>query len=107
MDKGPDPSRPTISAWHLRQALTLVIHGAGRPMEVAELVGAVERLGFAIAGRPSKAISDTLRGPVRRGWVVRLGRGRYAPGYLPKVTRHRMQTRLRQARDTAGPAVLR
>lgn len=87
---------PPIDTWFLRQLLTLLIHGVGRPVSVAELVQLVNGAGYAIEGRPGKRVSDTLRGPVGRGWVVRLDVGVYGPGYLPKVTKSRMRQRLAQ-----------
>ncbi|MGF1598489.1 MAG: hypothetical protein ACFCVK_16425, partial [Acidimicrobiales bacterium] len=58
---------------------------------VAELVEAVTAAGYALAGRASKVISDALRWEVRRGRVVRLGRGRYAMGRVPATTRRRIR----------------
>ncbi len=54
----------------------------------------VDEAGYAIEGRPGKRVSDTLRGPVARGWIVRVDVGIYAPGYLPKATKSRMRQRL-------------
>ena len=58
------------------------------------MVTAVERSGFALAGRPGKAIADALRWEVERGRVVRRERGVYAVGYVAKVTNHRMRARV-------------
>jgi hypothetical protein len=91
-----DPRR--IDAWHLRALLTLLVHDARGTVTVTELVRGVTAAGFVLAGRPGKVVSDTLRGPVARGWVRRVGRGRYAPGYLPKSSRSRHRARVREAR---------
>ncbi len=58
---------------------------------VAELVAAVANAGFEIAGRPSKVISDALRWEVRRGRVIRLGRGRYRYNTAPPSTARRIR----------------
>jgi len=60
-------------------------------MTVPELVREVTAAGFALEGRPSKTVSDALRSPVARGWVRRVGRGRYAPGCMAKSTVHRLR----------------
>jgi hypothetical protein len=96
-----------IDAWHLRALLTLIVHSAGRTVTVKELVAAVEASGFVLGGRASKVVSDSLRSPVARGWVRRVRRGRYAPGHLPKATKSRHRSRVRDARRlprTAGGA---
>ena len=64
-------------------------------MTTADLVAAVDRGGFALHGRPSKAVADAIRWEVARGRIVRLGRARYGPGHLPKTTAWRMRQRLR------------
>jgi hypothetical protein len=83
----------------LRSLLVLLLLRGGGPQTVAGLERAVATAGFrAGSGRPSKEIADALRWEVRRGRVVRLGRGRYAPGEVAKVTRHRMRGRIEAAR---------
>lgn len=78
--------------------MTLAIHGAGRPMTVAQLVDVVAFEGIDVGGRPSNVISDVLRTEVAKGWVVRLGRGIYAPGRIPKSSKSRLRARLQRAR---------
>jgi hypothetical protein len=107
---GPDPGEPELVAdpywseprriwsWHLRSMLTLLVHRAGGPVTVVELVRAVEAEGFVLRGRPGKTVSDALRGPLRHGWVRRVGRGRYAPGRMAKSTASRHRARVREAR---------
>ena len=83
----------------LRSLLVLPLVRHGRPMEVADLERAVAAAGFrAGSGRPSKEISDALRWEVARGRAVRVGRGRYAAGYVAGVTKHRMRRRIDTAR---------
>jgi len=93
---------PLIRGLDLRSLLVLILLRQGRPMVVAELVAAVTASGFALAGRPGKAVSDALRWEMGRGRVRREGRATYCPGYVAKVTRHRMQSRVAQTRNRGG-----
>lgn len=78
----------------LRWVLLVVLLDRRRPMEVAEMVAAVERMGFALDGRPGKAVADALRWEVDRGRVTRRERGVYAIGSVAKVTNYRMRARV-------------
>jgi hypothetical protein len=90
-----DPDGPqTIAGLHLRYLLTLHLADEGEA-SIGDLVAAVDRAGYALAGRPSKTVSDALRWEVRRGRAVRRGRGRYGPGTMPRQTRSWMRQRLR------------
>ena len=73
----------------LRYLLTILLHRHG-PLTVARLVTLLEAEGFAVRGRPSKEVSDALRWEIGRKRVVRLGRGRYAPGVMPPSTARRI-----------------
>lgn len=95
---------PVVRGLELRSVLVLVLLQRGRPTAVPDLVAAVERWGFTFAGRPSKEVADALRWEVRRGRAVRLDRGLYGPGYVAKVTRHRMRRRLADLRRRAKAA---
>src|ERR1700728_1946185 len=64
-------------------AMQLAVHG---PATVTEMIAALDRHGFCVCGRPSKAVSDALRWEVGRGRVRRLGRARYGPGSMPRST---------------------
>lgn len=87
----------------LRYVLCDLIAGAaGATCTVGELVEAVERCGFRLAGRPSKEISDALRTEVARGRVVRVGRGRYRAGSIPGSTRRRIRKVARHRIALAG-----
>ena len=60
-------------------------------MTVAEMSAVVvERHGFDLGGRASKIISDALRWEVRRGRVIRLGRGRYRFSHAARSTTRRI-----------------
>ena len=81
--------REPLDALDLRYYLVTVF-GADQPLSrtrsVAELVTAIEGMGLTVDGRPSKRVSDVLRTLVARGWVERVGRGRYRRADLPGTT---------------------
>ena len=89
----PD-ARQTIAGLHLRYLLTLHLAEVGEA-SIDDLVAAVDQAGYALAGRPSKTVSDALRWEVRRGRAVRRERGRYGRGTMPRQTRSWMRQRLR------------
>jgi hypothetical protein len=91
------PARPLLRSLELRYVLTFHLHRAG-PLTVVDLVRLVEGEGFDVPGRPSKAISDALRWEIRRGRVIRVRRGLYAPGTIPRGTAHRIRSRVDQIR---------
>ncbi len=64
------------------------------PLDIGALVRVLADDGFTVSGRPSKTVSDALRWEVRRGRIVRLARGRYAPGRMPRGTAHRIRRRV-------------
>ncbi|MEO1064506.1 MAG: hypothetical protein AAFZ07_24060 [Actinomycetota bacterium] len=90
-----------LTGLDLRYVLTTTLVEHGRTMTVDELSRSLLASGFTLAGRPSKTISDSLRWEVRRGRVVRLGRGRYGAREMPKSTRHRLRERTRARRRAA------
>lgn len=86
-----------VRAIELRYLLTWYLSQLG-PLSVAELARLLDGEGLSVHGRPSKEISDALRWEVRRGRVNRVGRGRYAPGRIPRGTAHRIRTRVEAMR---------
>ena len=82
----------------LRYMLTRLLQLNG-PATVAQLIAMLNAEGFAVAGRPSKTISDTLRWEMGRGRVWRIGRGRYLADDVPRGTEHRIIKRVSQLRD--------
>lgn len=90
-----------IAGLDLRYVLTWLLLDAGRVLSIGELVRLLSASGFAVAGRPSKTVSDALRWEVGRRRVVRRGRGRYGPGTMPRQTRSRICRRARQLRRDA------
>jgi hypothetical protein len=93
--------RRQLRGIELRYALTefLFQHGA---KTVAELIEALDYQSFEIPGRASKVVSDALRHEIARGRVVRLKRGRYGPGDMPRATEHRIHQRVMNLRDEAA-----
>ena len=75
--------RQRLVGLELRYALSLELLAAAGNLSMVKLVAALERDGFLVLGRSSKTVSDALRWEVRRGRVLRLGRGLYASGKVP------------------------
>jgi hypothetical protein len=92
--------------WYLVEARSVV--------PLAQLVATVEADGFRLAGRPGKTASDALRSEIGRGRVVRVGRGRYTAGSIPRQTKSRIRHGVRELRaeivaqtwDRPSPSVL-
>ncbi len=61
----------------LRYVLANELQNSRQPLTVSDLTERLQRRGFTFAGRPSKAISDSLRTEVRKGRVRRISRGVY------------------------------
>jgi hypothetical protein len=85
----------------LRYALTLYLFQHG-PQTVADLIDALNYQGFAIPGRASKVVSDALRREISHGRVLRLKRGRYGPGEMPRATEYRIHQRVLALREEAA-----
>ena len=89
-----------IGGQALRYALSLALLDAGE-LTVPQLVQRVEAAGYVIDGRASKSVSDALRWEVDHARVVRVGRGRYRTGRIPRSTVRWMQRRLDERRAAA------
>lgn len=87
-----------VGGTDLRYLLTayLVDHG---PATVGTLVDALEYHGFRPPGRPSEAVSAALRRELDHGRVIRVRRGRYRAGTMPRATHHRIFKRVRALHD--------
>jgi hypothetical protein len=75
-----------VAGRELRYRVTLVLLDARRPLTVRELLAALDRGGYDVAGRPSKTVSDILRSEIRRGRVVRSARSTYVVRTIPPST---------------------
>jgi hypothetical protein len=84
----------------LRYVLTMHLMQNG-PATIAELIDALNRHGFCVRGRTSKAVSDALRWEIGRHRVRRLSRGVYAAAYIPHATEYRILNRVRALRESA------
>jgi hypothetical protein len=93
-------TRTELRGIELRYALTLLLAQHG-PQSVGELIAALEYQGFSIPGRPSKTVSDALRWEVKHDRVRLHGRGRYAPGPVPRSTEYRIHQRVMALRREA------
>lgn len=96
----PDDPR-LLSGRDLRYQLTQILTERG-PTTVAELAQVIGRLGFRLADRPSKVISDALRWEIARGRVVKTGRGSYRLGVVPRSTAYRIARRSRDLRSAVA-----
>ena len=90
-----------IDGRYLRWLLTVCLFDH-RVLTLGEMLVLIERHGFRVRGRPSKTVSDALRWEMRRGRVVRLGRGRYAAGSMPRSTLSWQRARVRRLRVERG-----
>lgn len=91
----PQPTARPLRAIELRHLLTWHLH-QHRSLTVRQLVALLEGGGFTTLGRPSKSISDALRWEVARGRVIRVGRGRYVAGHIPRSTLGRIRRRVQR-----------
>lgn len=92
----------TLRGIELRYVLTHFLHHRDHPATISELADELESRGFAVAGRPSKAISDALRWEREHGRVYRRGRGRYGPASMPRSTEYRIHQRVMALRARAS-----
>jgi hypothetical protein len=92
--------RYVLRGTDLRYTLTRLLRLLG-PSSVTELVAALEAWNFAVAGRPTKTVSDALRWEMQRGRVWRRGWGRYSAAGMPRGTEHRIITRVEALRAEA------
>jgi hypothetical protein len=93
--------RRQLRGVELRYALTMFLFQHG-PKSVEELIEALDYQCFDIPGRASKVVSDALRHEIAHGRVVRLKRGRYGPGEMPRATEHRIHQRVLNLREEAA-----
>ena len=80
----------------LRYCLLTLLHDAGRPMSIDELIRSLERRGLVVGGRdPRKTMGDVLRYEAGKGRVQRVARGSYRiGGRRSRSTVHRHRRRL-------------
>lgn len=87
----PDPLRGRP----LRRAALAILIRAGCPLEVGDVLAAIEARGRRVASSyPRKAVADALAYEHDRGWAVRVRRGTYAVGSISKTSRWRILRQL-------------
>lgn len=89
--------RWAIDGVSARRLLTWYVVSRRRTVTVGEIVGWLDEVGLAPAGRVGKAVSDKLRADVARGRVRRVGRGAYAAGDVPPSTWRRIESSARRS----------
>jgi hypothetical protein len=89
----------------LRYVLTWTLLEAGTVLSIPQLLRRVEAAGFVVPGRPSKTIADALRWEIARGRAVRVGRGLYRAGVVPRQTKSRIRHRVIALRRAMAAAV--
>lgn len=98
------PNSLRLRGTELRYVLTwhLALHGAAA---IPDLIEALAHHNFDAGARASKSISDALRWERRYGRVVRLARGRYGPGWIPRGTEYRIHQRVLALRTQAAKSL--
>ncbi len=81
----------------LRYVLVAELAQAGHPLAIVDLVERLDRRRLPVAEPVNKTISDALRTPLVRGRVVRIRRGCYRVGAMPKATRSYIMKRAARA----------
>jgi hypothetical protein len=85
----------------LRYLLTWYLADSGLVLSVTDLVRLMEADGLAVEGEANKVVSDALRWEIRKGRAVRVGRGRYRCGVMPRQTKSRIRLRVMALRQQA------
>jgi hypothetical protein len=75
----------------VRRVIVTWLIEADRALTVADLVQRLADARLRTTGRPGKVVSDGLRWEITRGRVVRLRRGTYAVGRIPRSTAFRIR----------------
>ena len=75
----------------VRRVIVTWLIEADRALTVADLVERLADARLWTTGRPGKVVSDSLRWEIGRGRVVRVRRGTYAVGRIPRSTAFRIR----------------
>jgi hypothetical protein len=111
---GPD-GRLLVWGVELRYLLTWYLVESGSVLSVGDLVRFLQADGLGVEGPANKVVSDALRWEIRKRRVVRVARGRYRCGVMPRQTKSRIRSRtavvrhaaFAQRRDTRTAGALR
>lgn len=91
---GPFP----VSGRAMRYLVLAELIQSGDALSVAELVRRLRKGGLLLPPRSSKIVSDAIRWEVRKGRIVRLRRGVYRVGSIPRSTRYWLLDRAKHHR---------
>jgi hypothetical protein len=86
----------------LRYVLTWYLVEAGGVLSVGDLVRRLRSDGLAVTGQANKVVADALRWEVGKGRAVRVARGRYRRGVMPRQTKSRIRKRVAALRRVAA-----
>ncbi|NNE72358.1 MAG: hypothetical protein HKN26_01705 [Acidimicrobiales bacterium] len=90
-----DDGRFIVQYTEMRYLVLKLLLDAGGHGSVAELARRLDALPVCKGRRSSSQIvSNSMRHPVKLGWVVRRGRGKYELVRLSRGTEHRIRTRV-------------
>lgn len=89
--------------YDLRALLVVILVDADGPLTVAQLVGLLSSAQVELPGRPSKAVSDSLRWEICKGRVVKVGHATYCAGVVPRTTLRRLRQRASAGASSATP----
>jgi hypothetical protein len=79
----------------MRYVLVDALTRAARPLAIADMVAAMARYEGALGAASNKSVSDLLRTKISRGRVVRVSRGVYRVGSVPRSTAWHIQRAVR------------
>ena len=94
----------------LRYAIVAMLLGAPGPLDIDEILRRIDAAGDVVAADyPRKVVADALGHEVLRGRLVRVGRGTYGLGKIPRTTAWRIGRWRRYAlqREEELAAILR
>ena len=95
-----------IDGRQVRRVLVTWLMQSERPLTVPELAQRLADAGLSVTGRPGKVVSDSLRWELARGRVVRVARGSYRIGLVPRSTAYkimRQAVEIQRGRIPGGP----
>ena len=83
----------------LRYLACITLRRARRPMSVAEIVRTIQSDGWDLGDQPNKLVADAIRWEVRKRRILKVARGRYCYGRMPRSTEWWMQNQVAAIRS--------
>jgi GNAT superfamily N-acetyltransferase len=83
----------------LRYLACIALRKARRPLSVAEIVEAIQAEGWDLGDQPNKLVADAIRWEVRKRRILKVARGRYRYGRMPRSTEWWMQNQVASIRS--------